>query len=202
MKRLPTIIISLVATICVAGIALGHEMSPLRRTPPPVRQAVRPMLAIPSLGVRAPLVATGATGTVGQASLTIPEDVQTVGWWDGVVSQDGKSTAVGAPRPGDPGVAVIAGHVDSAVYGRGALYWLRSLKPGALIRVVGVHGRRTTWKVTGRPALSPKDTLPRGLFRRNGAPRLAIVTCGGAFDTATGHYVDNVIVWARLVSKR
>jgi hypothetical protein len=30
----------------------------------------------------------------------------------------------------------------------------------------------------------------------SGPPRLAIVTCGGPFDAATGHYVDNVIVWA------
>ena len=27
-------------------------------------------------------------------------------------------------------------------------------------------------------------------------PKLAIVTCGGPFDAATGHYLDNVIVWA------
>jgi hypothetical protein len=30
-------------------------------------------------------------------------------------------------------------------------------------------------------------------------PELRLVTCGGAFDRATGHYVDNVVVHASLV---
>jgi hypothetical protein len=34
-------------------------------------------------------------------------------------------------------------------------------------------------------------------FVNSGAPKLALVTCGGPFDAATGHYLDNVIVWAR-----
>jgi hypothetical protein len=29
-----------------------------------------------------------------------------------------------------------------------------------------------------------------------GPPKLALVTCGGPFVSATGHYLDNVIVWA------
>jgi hypothetical protein len=27
-----------------------------------------------------------------------------------------------------------------------------------------------------------------------------LITCGGAFDKATGHYVDNIIVYAHLIS--
>ncbi|GEM_PF-5169658 len=30
--------------------------------------------------------------------------------------------------------------------------------------------------------------------------QLRLVTCGGAFDSSTGHFVDNVIVFATLVS--
>jgi hypothetical protein len=29
-------------------------------------------------------------------------------------------------------------------------------------------------------------------------PMLRLVTCGGAFDPASGHYTDNVIVFATL----
>ena len=30
-------------------------------------------------------------------------------------------------------------------------------------------------------------------------PTLRLVTCGGAFDYSTGHYVDNIIVYANRV---
>lgn len=33
-----------------------------------------------------------------------------------------------------------------------------------------------------------------GLTRR---PELRLVTCGGPFDELTGHYLDNVVVFAR-----
>jgi hypothetical protein len=39
-----------------------------------------------------------------------------------------------------------------------------------------------------------KGALPGSLFATTGPPRLALVTCGGSFDPATGHYRDNVIV--------
>jgi hypothetical protein len=31
-------------------------------------------------------------------------------------------------------------------------------------------------------------------------PELRLITCGGAFDPATGHYRDNVIAFATLVA--
>jgi hypothetical protein len=46
----------------------------------------------------------------------------------------------------------------------------------------------------------PKDTFPTD--RAYGAlpdPGPRLITCGGSFDRATGHYLDNVIVFARLV---
>ena len=43
--------------------------------------------------------------------------------------------------------------------------------------------------------------LPAGLFLNSGPPKLALVTCGGPFDAATGHYLDNVIVWATLTTR-
>jgi hypothetical protein len=151
---------------------------------------------IPRLSVRAPLVATGAVGKTGSASLTIPADVHTVGWWDGVVTDGAIRTKVAAPAPGDPGVAILAGHVDSAAAGPGALYDLKRLDVGDTIRVVGFNQRTTTWTVRSRPQFTLKTALPRTLFKTTGTPTLAIVTCGGPFDASTGHYRDNVIVWA------
>jgi hypothetical protein len=33
-------------------------------------------------------------------------------------------------------------------------------------------------------------------FATDGAPRLTLITCGGPFNEATGHYRDNVVVTA------
>jgi hypothetical protein len=32
------------------------------------------------------------------------------------------------------------------------------------------------------------------VFETTGAPKLSLVTCGGASNSKTGHYLDNVIV--------
>ena len=49
--------------------------------------------------------------------------------------------------------------------------------------------------MTGRLQI-PKTELPAELFSRAGPPRIALITCGGAFNTTTRHYQDNVIVVA------
>ena len=45
----------------------------------------------------------------------------------------------------------------------------------------------------------PKDSFPTDLvYNKRPYATLALVTCGGAFDQATGHYRDNYIVFADL----
>jgi hypothetical protein len=154
-------------------------------------------LIIPSLGVDATLVPTGAVGAPGAASLTIPSDIHTVAWWDGAVRDGARTVHEDAPRPGQPGVALIAGHVDSATTGPGALFDLKALEVGAVVDVVDSDHRRSAWIVSSPPETALKTALPPALWVTSGAPKLALVTCGGPFDASTGHYLDNVIVWAR-----
>jgi hypothetical protein len=153
-------------------------------------------LVIPKLGVDAPLAPTGAVGAPETASLTIPSDIQTVAWWDGTVQDGHRIIQEDAPKPGQAGVAVIAGHIDSAAAGPGALFNLKDLTPGDGITIVGSNGQRANWTVSAAPETALKTELPASLWVTTGPPKLAIVTCGGPFDSATGHYVDNVIVWA------
>lgn len=158
-------------------------------------------LYIPSIGVDALIIPTGATGRVGSSAMTIPDNIRTLGLWDGrVTTNPGTSgqtiTQENAPEPGQAGVAVIAGHVSSAVTGLGALSDLVDAKAGAAVTVVGTNGVASHWVLSGPPVRVAKDALPSSLGTVTGPPRLAIITCGGAFDSATGHYVDNVIAWA------
>ena len=145
------------------------------------------------------MIPTGAVGAPETAALTIPPDIHTVGWWDGTVSDGDRSVQENAPAPGQPGVALIAGHVDSAAAGPGALHDLGTLQVGDVIRIDDSTGGVSTWSVAAPPETNLKTQLPPALWVTTGAPRLALVTCGGPFDSATGHYLDNVIVWASQV---
>lgn len=136
------------------------------------------LLRVPALGIAAPIDAVG----VRQAGdLAIPDDVRRVGWYRF------------GPVPGSPGSAVIAGHVDSARQGAGALFRLRDLGLGAHVEVVDEGGRVQTFVVVAVRQY-PKQALPADVWSRVGAPRLAIVTCGG--DFVHGHYTDNVVAYA------
>lgn len=158
----------------------------------------RATLVVPALQVRAPIVATGGVN----GAMVIPDDIREVGWYDGINATSSEAAAAAAasdhtaPWPGQAGVALLAGHVDWAGRGPGALYYLARLRVGDPIQVVGANGVATTWRVSEAPITRSKSDLPPGLFANTGPPRLALVTCGGAFDAATGHYQDNVIVWA------
>ncbi len=154
-------------------------------------------LVIPALRVRAPVVATGAV----DGSMTIPANIHTVGWYDGSDSSSGTKTSAPTPWPGQPGVSLLAGHVDWAGKGPGALYYLGQLVPGDPIQVIGSNRQSTYWRVSQPPIVISKADLPADLFVNSGPPKLALVTCGGPFDAATGHYLDNVIVWATLTTR-
>ena len=46
----------------------------------------------------------------------------------------------------------------------------------------------------------PKAAFPaRRVFGRTTFAALRLVTCSGAFDRSTGHYVDNTVVYAARV---
>jgi hypothetical protein len=49
-----------------------------------------------------------------------------------------------------------------------------------------------------------KDDFPTAAVYGNTTDRaeLRLITCGGAFDHASGHYVDNVVAFAHLVGTR
>jgi hypothetical protein len=206
---MPVAAVAVALTVTRPGRAGGHaERPPARLSLPPAAAGTRGRpgasrftaaggrLVIPAIGVDAPMTPAGAVGTRGTAALSIPDDIATVGWWDGTISEGGRTLHEDAPSPGQPGVAVIAGHVDSAA-GPGALFDLKDLKAGDLIEIIDSRGRASAWTVDAAPETELKTELPTALWVTTGPPTIALVTCGGPFDAATGHYLDNVIVWAR-----
>jgi hypothetical protein len=94
------------------------------------------------------------------------------------------------------GIGLVAGQVDWAGERRGALYFVNQLVVGDPIEVVASNRATTRWRVSEAPLTMSKKALPVELFVKTGPPKLVSLTCGGPFDAATRHYLDNVILLA------
>jgi sortase (surface protein transpeptidase) len=99
--------------------------------------------------------------------------------------------------PGEPGPSVIAGHVDSKT-GPAVFYRLRELEPGATIEVERTDGSVAVFTINAKEQFD-KDAFPTDrVYGPTDSSELRVITCGGTFDQNTGHYNDNVIVFAEL----
>jgi hypothetical protein len=104
-----------------------------------------------------------------------------------------------SPTPGSRGPAVISGHVDSAAQGPSVFFNLGDLRPGGRVLITRADGLVAVFKVDGVRRY-PKDHFPTQLVYGNtDHAALRLITCGGRFDHATGHYPDNIVVFASLV---
>lgn len=138
------------------------------------------LVSIPAIGVRSSLERLGVDG---RGELVAPSDPNRAGWF-----------AAGV-RPGDPGPAVIAGHVDSRT-GPAVFTRLGELRPGARVTVTDARGGSASFVVDGVRTY-PKSGFPTGdVYGPTPDAELRLITCGGDFDHAAGHYTANVVVFA------
>ena len=103
--------------------------------------------------------------------------------------------------PGQLGASVIEGHVDGYT-GPAVFFRLGALRPGEQVLVTLADGDTAVFRVTGvRKYL--KSAYPASLvYSAHGYAALRLITCGGEFDPATGHYLSSIVVFASLVSVR
>ncbi|MDT0276123.1 class F sortase [Blastococcus goldschmidtiae] len=140
-------------------------------------------LSIPAIGVQETLIGLRVRP---DGELQAPEDYGDAGWWSA------------GPAPGDPGAALFVGHVDSQE-GPAVFYRLRELQEGDVVSVRRADGTTADFVVQGSETFSKEAIPDEVVYRADGKPSLHLVTCGGAFDRATGNYRDNVVVFADLV---
>ena len=101
--------------------------------------------------------------------------------------------------PGQIGAAVIVGHIDSAA-GPSVFFELRDLHHGDSIYVTLSDGHVAVFAVDGLQQVS-KGAFPTvSVYGQISYAGLRLVTCGGVFDSATGSYLSDVIVYAHLVT--
>jgi sortase (surface protein transpeptidase) len=166
-----------------APVASAAEKSPVAsfrsvRVYEEVAEPVR--LRIPAIGVSSPLARLGREA---DQTIEVPSDYHTAGWF------------AEGPRPGQPGPAVMLGHVDSKA-GPGVFFALPRLTAGAEVLVDRADGTTIGFRVRSTVHV-PKTAFPTDLvYAPTLEPALRLVTCGGGFDRAKGSYLDNVIVYA------
>jgi LPXTG-site transpeptidase (sortase) family protein len=141
-------------------------------------------LVIPKLKIDAPVTSVGTdkTGAIQTPPISNPN---LVGWYRG------------GPTPGEAGPAVMLGHKDtvtrSAVFSR-----LHELRNGDQIQVVRMDGTVAVFTVGGVEQAN-KQTFPTNrVYGPQDNAELRLITCGGTYNHTTGHYVDNVIVYATM----
>jgi sortase (surface protein transpeptidase) len=141
-------------------------------------------LAIPAIHVDAAIEQAGLSAS---GAMEEPSSPDLVAWY-----------TLG-PRPGEPGNAVIAGHVDWTT--RLAVFWhLRDLRPGDTVRVAGDDGVTRTFIVT-RTTAYPRDQVPLiDVFGPASGAHLNLITCAGEFDASSHQYEETLVVSADYAS--
>ena len=150
-----------------------------RPTPLPVR------LEIPAIGVDTRLQRLGRAGDGTVDVPSGPGQWDEAGWYEE------------GTRPGDPGSAVILGHVDSKA-GPAVFYRLRLLRRGDRVEVFRAGGSRITFIVDRIEQYDKRRFPTADVYYPTLRPMLRLVTCGGPFDDTADHYTQNVIVFATL----
>jgi sortase (surface protein transpeptidase) len=103
--------------------------------------------------------------------------------------------------PGQVGASVIEGHVDSR-QGPAVFFRLGALRPGNIIEVTLADGVTAIFRVTGVRQYAKTKFPAETVYGATGFAALRLITCGGTFDYATGHYLSSTVVFAVLTSAR
>ena len=179
------------ATPAMRPVAAGVGAMPAPTGPivaPPESAAPDPVaapvtLTIPLIGVQTRLITLGLAA---DGALQVPSSTSVAGWY------------TGSPRPGAIGSAIIVGHIDS-VAGPGVFFRLSELTAGDKIYVKRADGTLVEFRVTSVQTYL-KDQFPtEDVYGPVPDAELRLITCGGAFDAATGHYLSNIVVYATQV---
>jgi hypothetical protein len=168
-----------------ADAAADRGAGPLVAVPVVASHVAPPVtLGIPRLHLTTRLVGLRKNR---DGTLQVPADPARAGWYSE------------GPAPGDAGPAVIVGHVDDyrgpAVFAR-----IKSLRKNDQIRIRRADGTLVTFVVQLVRTYSKRNFPTKLVYAGDPRPSLRLITCGGAFDPVSKHYLSNTVVFASLTS--
>jgi hypothetical protein len=200
-----TLVVAVPAALAVPALTFGGGAGP-STAPPPAAQPVAAVpvprgasqdavaalpksepvsIDIPKIGARSSLIPLGLNpdNTIEVPPVTTPLQA---GWY------------TYAPTPGETGPAVVLGHVDGN-HQKGIFFRLKELAPGDRVSIARKDGTTVVFEVTKVHQVPKKDFEGEGVYDDTAGPELRLITCGGVFDRNAHNYVDNIVVYARLV---
>jgi sortase (surface protein transpeptidase) len=192
--------LALIAITCAACLPSRQSASSQgqrpRPTTPPFSQPTH--LSIPSLGVNAAILPVGTDryGAMEAPGAGHPASDPIWGsafWWK-----------FGA-KPGQPGNAVLAGHVDRDDGSHAAFWNLGQIQPGDSIIITEQAGQTFTFQVTRVTAFpipdgGPDDPVIQRVFGPATTANLNLITCYG--DWIGTEFNERLVVFSTLVAKK
>ncbi len=172
-----------------AAVAAGAIGPGAKTEGPSLRRSMPVSVDIPAIGVNSKLLYLGVNS---DGTVQVPSLVTSAGeaaWY--------KYSAT----PGHIGTSVIEGHVDS-YQGPAVFFRLGALRPGDTVDVTLADGVTAIFRVTGVRQYLKTEFPAKAVYGQTDYAALRLITCGGTFDYATGHYLSSVIVFASLASSR
>jgi len=156
----------------------GVQEIPLEGIEGGVRPAPPQRIAIPDAGVETVIDPVGTR----KGEIEVPP-LGRAGWFEG------------GPRPGEPGRAVVIGHLDTK-RGPGLFARVPKVPVGAGVLITDRRGDTYPFEIVGRAQVR-KDRFPTDeVYGSASRPVLVLVTCGGPYTEGRG-YRDNVLLYAR-----
>ena len=140
-------------------------------------------LLIPSIGVNA---AVEQVGKKDDGSMGTPSKFGDVAWY-----------AMGS-APGQPGNAVIDGHVDNALTTAGVFMHLSQIALGDTVTVVNASGTPMSFTVTNIEEIPADSPLASSIFATTGPSQLVLITCDGTWVPNAKSFDKRLVVFASL----
>ena len=142
-------------------------------------------IIIPKLGIDSYIEHAGVDQ---YRKVAVPDNVHLAGWF------------VDSLRPGENGLAVIAGHVTGRS-SDGIFKHLDQLKPGDNFEIELGNGETRRYAVVSTKQVK-EATSADVVFSQDPAikSQLNLITCGGSFNNQTKQYNDRIIVTSELKS--
>ncbi|MFF7885967.1 class F sortase [Streptomyces sp. NPDC020794] len=142
-------------------------------------------LLIPKIDVDAPFTEL-AVDAAGKLQPPTADDTNLVGWYSKGVS------------PGEPGAAIIAGHVDTTT-SAAVFADLRELGEGDQFTVKRADGRDATFVVDSADTFAKDDFPDKRVYADTRDAEVRLITCAGDYDHSAKDYTENLVVFAHLV---
>lgn len=183
--------VALALTGCSTATTATEQPPPPTTTTAPTTPAAPPAhrvepteVVIPKIGARSTLIPLGLNP---DETIEVPpvEQPMQAGWY------------THARAPGEPGPAIILGHVDGNSQ-PGIFHRLKELTPGDAIDVTRADGTTARFAVVRVDQVPKERFLTEAVYGDTPDPVLRLITCGGVFDRSARSYQDNVIVYAKL----